>query len=318
MPMVQAGSEIYVTQNDMADVLLARAVFGAGDTPLAEKSPVTTGDFSLGGIALAPNLFSESPAVTVVNDFLPPLDEQAQTFEQMQGMEDMLGELMFQARLSKLTGCIMNPNFWRNDKMYAKLRSKKAKEVGLRTFVDGHRAARYLYDAAITGDMPTPEALRQQVDHICRNPSCFNPNHTRFMDNKTNNQLKDVAAKLEPKVTGGQLFYMRDLSEKLPWLSHTVIPEGEDLPEQVISTRLGPFALRYADPYESVVYGERLACAVYDNLREPAKSSYSRPSRAKKFKPIENHADLFPKTKFRKKQLVSNKELYDMAPKGGY
>jgi len=318
MPIGQAGTEIYAPGGDMHELLMGLAITRAGDPLLpTDESPVLTGDFSFNNITVLDREPHEAPeacpAVTVVDDYLPPIFRQVERFEEMQDIE-MLGDLMCQARLSKLTGCFLRPDLWRNHNGYAKVKSQAAKELGLGSWRDIHRFSHFMYKIAITGEMPTPEEKSQKVDHICRNPSCFNPAHTRLMPDRENNILKDKAKKLEPAIVNGQLVYLGDLLSKMPWLEHTVMSEDGELPDHVISTRLGPFALRLANPEEFVVYGQRLTCDAYDALRPFGKTNYVAPSRAKKFQPAEGNRDLFPKTKFRKKKPpMSQKDLYEQA-----
>lgn len=309
---------------DNADALLARlAEFDGGIAApdLLAESPVTTGDFSLPldtflGLELADTAHppTESPALTVINDYLPSIESQAELLGNLQESE-LLGELMREARLSKLTGCFMRPEAYRNHNGYSRVKSKAAKEIGVGSYRDAHRVAHFLYKTATTGLPPTSQELNRKmtVDHICRNPSCCNPEHTRLLTNKANNILKDRAKKIEPKIIEGQGLYVADLYEKLSWLEHTIIFGEAEIPERVISTRLGPFALRAASADGAWVYGHKLFCDVYESLRELGENKYFAPSRAKPFTPVKNNKDLFHKNKFKKKNIPTQKELYDQA-----
>src|SRR5438270_3014646 len=141
----------------------------------AEKSPVITGDYSLPrldeflGLQMeSKTLASKGPALTVLEDYLPPVETAEQDFEALHD-SDLVGDLMLQARLSKLTGCIMRPDAYRNDKGYSKTGIKAVRELGLGSSSrEAHRVVHFARMAESTGRLPTPEELCQQVDHICR------------------------------------------------------------------------------------------------------------------------------------------------------
>jgi hypothetical protein len=313
-----------ISQQEMPDLLFARAVAptGAVAAPAAHEheSPGNPGDFSfINGRPTVPAVLNmdmlSSPAVSAVGEGLPSLIDQQEHLEALRESE-LMGDLMRKVRLSRLTGCIMQPDVWRNHKGYPKVALKAAKELGIGSSREMHRVVHFLFEAESTGEAPTKEQLSQQVDHICRNPACCSPTHTRRMSNAENNSLKDEAAKVEPMIINGQLFYAEDILKRLPWLRDTIVNSGEDLPRRAISTRLGPFALRVACPDQSVVYGERLNCEVYDALRPPGRNTYVRPSRAKKPAPIKNQKSIFHQTKYSKKDLPTTKERYQAAIAG--
>jgi hypothetical protein len=295
------------------------AIAGRLVSRAAEKSPVTTGDFSLPqldeylGFKSAMHISSsEGPAFTVLEDYLPPVEIAERDFDALHDSE-LVGDLMHQARISKLTGCIMRPDAYRNSKGYSKTGIKAVRELGLGTSSrEAHRVVHFARMAESTGRLPTLEDLSMEVDHICRNPACLY--HTRSMKPEFNNALRGEATRIEPDIVSGQTLYITDLLHELPWLTYALAEEG-GIPAKVISTRLGPYALRLVHPDEFVVYGERVACDVYDSLKPPGKKSTRRKSRArlKKIKPIKDHSDLFPKTKYRKKYIASLEEKYEAA-----
>lgn len=292
-----------LNQPELPQALLVRAVqiaVGCRTAPLQDKAPGYPGAFSL----------AESPAVSAIGDELPPIAYQEERLEAMRESK-LLGDLMRQARLSKITGCIMLPDKWRNHKGYPKVSSKAAKELGIGYHRELHRVVHFLGLADSTGRPPTPEELSMQVDHKCRNPACCD--HTRRMEPVQNNVLKDEAAKIEPLITNGQVFYAEDILAAMPWLLKTLVFEDEARPARVISTRLGPFALRAACTEPFIIYGERIACEVYDSLRPPGKKTYQRPSRARPFKPVEGNGAFFARNKFKKKRVSNQKELYQQA-----
>ena len=286
-----------------------------------EKSPGITGDFSLPALdeflGLEPRditLPPESPALTVIGDYMPSVESAEREFETLHD-SCLVGDLMLQARISKLTGCIMRPTAYRNNKGYSTTGIKAVRELGLGTTSrEAHRVVHFARMAELTGQLPTPEDLNKQVDHFCRNPACLY--HTRLMEPKENNILRGEATRIEPDIITGQALYATDLLHELPWLTFALAEEGEQ-PQKVISTRLGPYALRLANPNEFVVYGERITCEIYDSLKSPGKKPARRKSRAKlkTVKPIKDHADLFHKTKYRKKRIPTVEELYEAAPK---
>jgi len=318
------GLELH-TLNQVETEAAVRAGDGAiaaGQALLAaRKSPETPGDFSLPrldeflGLETHDNrLPPESPALTVIGDYMPSVQTAEQVFEALHDSE-LVGDLMLQARLSKLTGCIMRPEAYRNNKGYSKTGIKAVRELGLgSTSREAHRVVHFARMAEATGQLPTPEDLSKQVDHICRNPACIY--HTRLMEPEDNNALRGEATKIEPDIVAGQALYIADLLHELPWLTFA-LAEEDQRPAKVISTRLGPYVLRLAHPEEFVVYGERIACEVYDSLKPPGQKPTRRKSRAKlkTAKPIKDHADLFPKTKYRKKHIPSLEELYEAAMK---
>ena len=316
----ETNTDVIPTLNDA--LMRAGALTQEGFAPtLIQLSPEITGDFSFYKLeeflGLQPELGLEvppdSPAFTTIPDHLPSVESQEELLGTLQESE-MLGDLMRQVRLSKLTGCFMRPAAARNHNGYSSVKSPAAKEIGLGTYREAHRVAHFLHLTETTGQPPAKQELKKTVDHICRNPSCCSPSHTRLLSGKENNALKDKAGKLEPIVIRGQMFYVPDLFPRLPWLEQTIIHEDGEIPERVISTRLGPFALRAALASDALVYGQRLSCDVYDSLREPGKNNYIAPSRAKPFKPQDgDHLDIFHKNRFKKKHIPTKKELYEAA-----
>lgn len=310
----------------------AEAALRAGDGAIAvcpaygctEKSPENTGDFSLLpldeflGLQVEAPTTLDSPALTTIPEFLPSLDSMEELFEQLQDCE-MMGDLMYRARMSRLTGCFFRPEAARNHNGYSSVKSKAAKEIGLGTYREAHRVAHFMYKVIETGELPTDEELGKKVDHICRCTSCWNPAHTRLLSNQKNNELKRAAGKIEYVVISGQQFYIGDLLQKLPWLEHTLISNEDEYPVRAISTRAGPFALLVASPESSIistpvasiVYGHRLRCDAFDSLRPLGKNNYFAPSRAKPYKPVKNNTELFHKNKYKKKQRPTQQELYE-------
>lgn len=281
----------------------------------AEESPANTGDFSLPPLdeylGLQPvDETIDSPALTTIPEHLPPLDVMEELFEQLHDSKTM-GDLMYGARMSRLTGCFLRPEAARNHNGYSAVRSKAAKSIGLGTYREAHRVAHFLHKFEQTGEHPTKEELAKKVDHICRCTSCWNPAHTRLLTNQQNNELKRAAGKIEYVVISGQQFYAGDLFEKLPWLEHTVISEEGEYPVKAISTRMGPFALLMASPEASIIYGHRLSCEVFESLRPTGKNNYFAKSRAKPFKPVKDNTELFHKNKFKKKRRPTQAELYE-------
>lgn len=282
-------------ETDMPAELLAHAArLAAGiDHDAPEKAPEYPGAFSLGSVALGRRAES-SPALTVIGDYLPDIVSQEENFALMQESE-LLGSLMRQARLSKLTGCIMRTSVYRSHKGYSKTGIKAVRELGLGTSSrDAHRVVYFARQYEMTGQLPTAEELGMEIDHICRNPACMNCAHTRAIPKKENNEKRYDANLLEPVVTQGRQLYIGDLLEKYPWLTKTMAFEG-DLPKMLISTRLGPFVLRIANPSAAVVYGERLPGDIFDELKPFAKKTSRRKSRAKPrtYVPIAGSLDIF-------------------------
>lgn len=310
MPVQAETIEFAKFTGDMPGDINIRAVVVDVSAPPHQlyESPEITGDFSLSAI--------ESPAFTTIPDHLPSIESQEELLGTLQESE-LMGDLMHQVRLSKLTGCFMRPEVSRNHNGYSSIKSPAAKEIGLGSYREAHRVAHFLHKTEITGAPPTKQELKMTVDHICRNPSCCSPSHTRPLTNSQNNALKDKAGKLEPIIIRGQMFYVPDLFSTQPWLEHAIIREDGELPLRAISTRLGPFALKTASPDGALVYGQKLSCDVYDNLRERGKNNYIAPSRAKPFKPAPNNGDLFHKNKFKKKHRPTKKQLYEIAVKLG-
>lgn len=175
------------------------------------------------------------------------------------------------------------PQLSRDHRGYHRKQSVEiARELGLPRASSSqplHRLTHYAAEAERTGQLPTAEELAKQVDHKCRNTGCCNPNHERALSGKENNSLKDKARKVEPAVINSQGFYVDDLLPRLPWLEATVANSEDDYPEQVISTRNGPYILRRIEPGHPMVFGERVACAIFDALKPLGKNSYRRPSR---------------------------------------
>jgi hypothetical protein len=280
---------------DMPGDLFARAVVVSATSHehYAYQSPEFTGDFSLEDYESS-NPSSVGPlvvaaafrgAVSSIGDHLPSMASQRQQLEELQASE-ILGPVMETVEMSQFTGCIMRPGTYRDPKGYSKVSLKAAAELGIGRNRGIHRVVHFVHRAETTGVPPTEEELKKQVDHKCRNPACFSPSHTRPLSNSENNSLKDKAGKVEPMLTRGQLFMVKDLMSKLPWLKDTILSEESDMPTKVISTPLGPFALRSVHPDQAIVYGERLKCEVFDALKQPAKNTYRRPSRRKIATPI--------------------------------
>lgn len=313
------GLEIH-TLNQVYAEAAGRAGDGAVARPAlrhAEKSPVTTGDFSLPpldeylGLQVESSLVSpSSPALTTIPEYLPSLDSMEELFEQLQESE-MMGDLMYKARMSRLTGCFFRPEAARNHNGYSSVRSKAAKEIGLGTYREAHRVAHFMYKVQQTGELPTKEDLSKKVDHICRCTSCWNPAHTRLLTNEKNNELKRAAGKIEYVVISGQNFYMGDLLQSLPWLEHTLITEEGEYPVKAISTRAGPFALLVTSPDASIAYGHMLDCDAYESLRPLGRNNYVAKSRAKPFKPVKDNTELFHKNRFKKMHRPTREELYE-------
>lgn len=303
-----------------AGSIAAGAAAWAECSPHKEKSPEITGDFSLSpldqylGLKIddGPRSVPESPALTTIPEYLPPIADMEKLFEQLQD-SDMMGDLMYKARMSKLTGCFFRPEAARNHNGYSAVKSKAAKEIGLGTYREAHRVAHFLHRAEKTGKLPTKEELGKKVDHICRCTSCWNPAHTRLLSNQKNNELKRAAGKIEYVVISGQQFYAGDLFQALPWLEHTVISEEDEYPVRAISTRMGPFALMAALPEASIVYGHSLPCDAFDSLRPTGKNNYIPKSRAKPFTPIKDNRVLFHGNKYKKRHLPTKKDLYEQA-----
>lgn len=300
------------------DVLTrALAVGAVAPSNASYESPEITGDFSLeaydpttlqslGAITTQTVLRS---AVSSIGDHLPTIKAQELELGQLKE-SDLLGDLMESARMSALTGCVMYPEAYRDHKGYSRKTVLAAKELGIRGNSGVHRLVHFLRTAELTGQAPTEEELGKQIDHRCRNTACCSYSHTRPLNNAENNSLKDKARKVEPMIIGGQLFIVRDLLDELPWLQDTIVDENREIPLKVISTTLGPFALRAAHPEQAVVYGEKLKCEVFESLNPLGKSFYKRPTRAKKPKPIQGQAGIFPSTKYTKKTIPSAKDLY--------
>lgn len=318
------GLELH-TLNQVETEAAARAgdgaIAGRPALRVAEEPPETSGGFSLPHLDkfLSRELQDDmlplgSPALTVIGDYMPSVQTAEREFEALHDSE-LVGDLMLQAKISKLTGCIMRPEAYRNSKGYSKTAIKAVRELGLgSTSREAHRVMHFARMAELTGQLPAAEDLNKQVDHFCRNPACLY--HTRLMEPKDNNALRGEATRIEPDIVVGQALYIADLLHELPWLTFALADEGQR-PAKVISTRLGPYALRLAHPEEFVVYGERVACEVYDALKPPGQKPTRRKSRAKlkTTKPIKNHTALFPETKYRKKHIPGLEELYEVAIK---
>jgi hypothetical protein len=300
---------------DMPQALVTRVgAIAAGGVAyeLGIKAPETSGAFSFGGNLLPGDIINRSPAMSVIGEYMPPIESARRDFEALHDSE-LIGDLMRRARLSKLTGCIM-PDLVRNHKGYTNTGIKAVKELGLGTTSrETHRVVYFARLAELTGRLPTDEEKAKEVDHICRNPACIY--HTQLIDGDKNNALMAEARRIEPEIVAGQMFYITDILQDLPWLKYAIVEEG-DRPAKVISTRLGPYALRLAHMNE-LVYGERVACEVYDSLKTLAKKPVNRKSRAKlrQSKPIPGHMNLFPNTKFKKKHISDIKEKYQTAEK---
>ncbi|HET7529250.1 MAG TPA: hypothetical protein VFJ84_03435 [Candidatus Saccharimonadales bacterium] len=313
------GLELHTLNQVEADAIVRAGDGAAAARPAirrAEKSPVITGDFSLPpldeflGLQVEAPTTLDSPALTTIPEFLPSLDSMGELFEQLQDCE-MMGDLMYRARMSRLTGCFFRPEAARNHNGYSSVKSKAAKEIGLGTYREAHRVAHFMYKVIETGELPTDEELGKKVDHICRCTSCWNPAHTRLLSNQKNNELKRAAGKIEYIVISGQQFYIGDLLQKLPWLEHTLISNEDEYPVRAISTRAGPFALLVTSPEASIVYGHQLQCEAFDSLRPLGKNNYFAPSRAKPYKPVKNNSELFHKNKYKKKRRPTQQELYE-------
>lgn len=309
--------EVNAGQNSLDEALLACVT--ANVPPLLDsqvRAPETSGAFSFEDNFLFPGrpaYYEQSPGGSIIGDVLPPIVSQEEQLALMQESE-LMGELMQQARLSKITGCILRPDLFRNQNGYSKVKSSVANEIGLGSYTEIQRLSFFLYKTMTTGELPTAEEKSMQVDHTCRDGACGNPSHYRLINSKENNQLKDKAGKIEPVIIRGQLFYLTDLLNKMPWLEHAITQEGEELPEKVISTRMGPFALRLASPPEGIVYGERVPCGIFDSLRPLGKNNYVAPSRAKRQRYVKGQKAMYRKDKFTKKTpLPKQKDLYKEA-----
>ena len=305
-------SELVATYQrpDPDEGLRAFAAEMGGNVPTltTETTPNATGVVLLSDETR--HIIAESPALTVAEEYLTPLDSAEQDYEELI-KSDLVGDLMQQARLSKLTGCIMRVDRYRNDKGYTRTGIKAVRELGLgSTSREAHRVVHFARMAEQTGKLPDAADLSKQVDHICRNPACLY--HTRLLEPKENNSLRAEAARIEPIVTSGQMLYAADLLDELPWLTFSLAEDGE-LPAKAISTRLGPFCLRLAHTSEAIVYGDSLGCDAYDALKPLGKARPTRKSRAtlKVPTPIQDHKVLFPKTKYRKHKIPNQKVLYE-------
>ncbi len=310
-----------------ADLLARAAQIGADGTGYDTlRAPATTGAFSFKEAELQfesysdPNATSifmlQSSALSAMGDRLPSIVNQQEQLAALQSSE-LLGNAMENAKMSDLTGCIMRPGTWRSHKGYPKLSLVAAKELGLRGESEAHRMVFFVRQAELTGEVPTEEEKAMQVDHVCRNPACCSFSHLRLLAKEVNNSLKDVAAKIEDKVIACQQMHAADILEKNPWLGETISPEDQDVPSRVISTRVGPYALRWADPDQAIIYAEKLSCTVYESLKPVAKKTYERPSRRKPLKKIENQRSMFVHNKYsRKNHPRTTKALYKVAEKG--
>ena len=292
------GIEIHTlnqVDTELPEALLARAIRTAEGIgyDAHEKAPEQPGAFSLGATAAAGSI-SLSPALTVVGEYLPSLESQQDNLAAMQESE-LLGGLMKDARLSKLTGCIMRTSVSRDHKGYSKTAIKAVRELGLGSSSRGaHRVVYFARRYELTGQLPTDDELSMEIDHICRNPACMNCAHTRAMTGKDNNLLRYDANLLEPVITQGRQLFIGDMIDRYPWLTHAMAFE-DDMPRLTISTRLGPFILRIANKKQPVVYGERLDGDIFDELKPFSKKPIRRKSRAKPriYVPIPGSVDIF-------------------------
>ena len=294
------GLEIHTLNQDIARELpvqlaaRAGAIAAGSAAPLGYKAPESSGAFLIeSSESMQPDgsVIDSSPAVSVIGDYLPSIETALKDFEALQD-SDLVGDLMRRSRISLLTGCI-EPDLTPNHKGYMKTGIKAVKELGLGTTSrEAHRVVHFARIAEATGELPTEEEKDEQVDHECRNQKCIY--HTRSLKPDLNNALMARARKVEPKLTSGQGFYATDLLEKLPWLTFALFDEGGQ-PLKVISTPLGPFALRLAHPNEFLVYGERVKCDVYDSSKPRAKKPSRRKSRAKSkaYIPMDGEVPLF-------------------------
>jgi hypothetical protein len=308
------GLEIHTLPRDnaqeLSDLLISRAGQAATSTQvdLAYEAPETSGAFSFDDPEFLDFEPHESPAMSVLGDYMPALERASEDLELLQE-SDLIGDLMHRARLSKLTGCIM-PDLSPNHKGYTKTGIKAVKELGLGTTNrETHRVVHFARLAEKTGRLPTIEEMKKEVDHTCRNPRCVY--HTQLLDGDENNRNMADAREIEPEIIAGKIFYISDRLDKWPWLKFAIAAE-EEIPSKVISSRLGPYALWLASDKELVVYGQRLKCEVYDSLKPLGKKPINRKSRAKVRipKPIEGNQVLFTKTKYRKRHIPDVKEMY--------
>lgn len=214
-----------------------------------------------------------------VGDELPDVEREIVIKERLESSAVYLGALAAGAAFSKVTGC------WsvlkgRDNKGYVRLFSKNyqiAPNDGHNYGIGSHRLA-YVLKLQEQGFEPTIPA-DNDVDHICRNTACCNPDHLRLADKIENNRLKNKAERFERALAIGQLI-MGKIG--IDWFDETLEESDDSDTGLVVSTRFGPHRIIKEDDRPLLFYGLREPCELYDSLQPPSKRIEKRKSRAKR------------------------------------
>jgi hypothetical protein len=271
---------------ELPELLLERARdTAAGLIPAeqAEKTPDHAGVFSFEAQYDQAALFSgnlPSALYSATGTELPYVHRELIEKEYWESTSSPLGSLATKAAVSTTTACwsILKA---RNDKGYVRLYNADKYDLDdqsdKRYGITAHKLALLLHrrESGESTELP----LGAQIDHVCRNTACCNPNHLEVVTNSRNDELKRLAHPIEAALGSGQLMVG---PTGLPWLDENIGRACNEDTNVIINTRFGPFRIMKIEDDPPMIYGVREACDLFDSLRPPTPRISARKSRARR------------------------------------
>jgi hypothetical protein len=283
------GLEIHTlnqVEMELPELLLERARdTAAGLIPAeqAEKTPEHAGVFSFEVRHNQTALFSDnlpSALYSATGMELPYVRRELMEKEYWESTSSPLGSLAAKAAVSTTTACwsILKA---RNDKGYVRvynadkydLEDQSDKRYG----ITAHKLALLLHRRENGYSTKLPAGA--QIDHVCRNTACCNPNHLDVVTNTRNDELKRLAHPVEAALGSGQLMVG---PTGLPWLDENIGRARSEDTNVIINTRFGPFRIMKIEDDPPMIYGIREVCELFDSLRPPTPRISARKSRARR------------------------------------
>ncbi|HVX58164.1 MAG TPA: HNH endonuclease [Candidatus Saccharimonadales bacterium] len=259
----------------------------AAPLPLApEKTLGTSRVFSLEDFL---HLEVENKLYSPINEFLRPVSEELVFYNFWLNSDSPLGRLAGRATISTTTGCwsvLKGRTPMGYVKVYGEHNYGLPKKQGRDNGIMSHKLAYILLQQELGFEPVVPEG--KQLDHICRNTACCNPNHLQPLSDRRNKQLMAIAHKLENKLREGQTMIVPSglIALDEPLSTSTMEDTGV-----IVVGRFGPYRMIKID--ENTVVGTREPCEIFDNLQAPPPNKYVDKSRAKKHKPMDGEERMF-------------------------
>jgi len=269
------GLEIHTlnqVETELPEALLARAVNAADGTlrDAQEKALEQSGAFSLEeGL-----LFSATGAP------LPNVESEIVEKQCWQEYDSPLGRLATKAAISSTTAC------WsiiksRTDKGYVRVYNSASYGLedtpGNRFGMNAHKLALLLHRIQIGESAQL--APRSQIDHVCRNTACCNPNHLDVVNNTENDIRKRRAHPVEAALSSGQIIVG---PVGLGWLDTNVERSDKEETNVIVNTRFGPYRIIKVDDEPVMFYGKYENDELFERLKPPTPRKSPRKSRARK------------------------------------